>query len=88
MIDAVGARISLSNIKLDVLLRLPSLAELKDRLNKKWLEQSNIFTSTCFSSAQISFILKFLLNFCDKIRRYSFSKIQNAGGTELSEENI
>ena len=35
----------------------------------QWLVQSNIFTSTWFSSAQSSFITKFLVNFCDKIRR-------------------
>ena len=35
----------------------------------KWLEQSNIFTSAWFSCAQSSFIPKFLVDFCDKIRR-------------------
>ena len=35
----------------------------------KWLEQSNILTRTWFSSTQSSFIPKFLVDFCDKIRR-------------------
>ena len=35
----------------------------------KWMKRSNIFTGTWFSSAQNSFILKFLVDFCDKIRR-------------------
>ena len=35
----------------------------------KWLERSNIFTSTWLSSAQSSFIPKFLVNFWDKITR-------------------
>ena len=35
----------------------------------KWLKQNNIFTSTWFSSAQNSFIPKFLVDFCDKIYR-------------------
>ena len=35
----------------------------------KWLEQSNIFTSAWFSCGQSSFIPKFLVDFCDKIRK-------------------
>ena len=35
----------------------------------KWLEKSNIFTSTLFFSAQSSFIQKFKLDFCDNICR-------------------
>ena len=46
--------------------------------------KSNIFTSTWFSSAQRSFIPKFSVNFCDKIRRAHtvFGKIQNVGDPE------
>ena len=35
----------------------------------RWLEESNIFKSIWFSSAQSSFIPKFLPDFCDNIRR-------------------
>ena len=47
------------------------------------MEQSNIFTSAWFSSAQSLFITKYPVNFCHKIR-----KIQIVGETELYEEKV
>ena len=47
----------------------------------KWLNQSNIFTRTWFSSDQRSFIPKFLVDFYDKIRRAHT-------GLELCEEKL
>ena len=47
----------------------------------KWLEQSNIFTKTWFSSDQRYFIPKFLGDFYDKIRRAHT-------GLELCEEKL
>ena len=55
----------------------------------KLLEQRNIFTSTWFSSAENSFIAKFLVKFCDQIHRYHndfWYKIQNKKGLELAKE--
>ena len=53
----------------------------------KWLEQSNIFTSTWFSSAQNLFIQKFQQDFCNKIQSlYNFGKVQSVGGRVLSED--
>ena len=55
----------------------------------KWLERSNIFTSTWFSSAQNSFILKFLVEFCGKNRRaHRVLARYNVEGPELFEEKI
>ena len=53
-------------------------------ISLKWLEQSDIFTNTCFSSAQSSFISKFELH-QDSQSLYKFGKTQNEGGSELSE---